>query len=756
MRVLKKSIRNAVAVLIVFILAIGSVLTMTASTAAAADPIITDFSKAGYREGSALPANGTVVDLTTKGVTANDGIDDTAAIQAAIDGLKGVSTSDNRYILQLPAGEINISDEIHVDVNGIIIKGKGADPGNGGTKIVFKPWRAYSVVDGEPQIDGKMWPGYAAFRVETRVKHANDQTYEGSINFHWLSGVKVRSAAPNETAGGTKGSNTVYLSSVSGFSVGDTVVVLGCNTDDFLTATYVNQADWRNEHMRSQMFKVTGVNSSAKTLTLDKPLEFDLPYSNEGLIEGTTWYSKVMKVTAVRDVGFQDFYFTSTLAGTPYENLCNAGDYNAAANPGGVGYRYQNAAPEYAIHGILFKWAENCWAKNVKMYMSASHPIVTEFVHHCTFDGNYLDGAWNKGKGGHGYFRLSKASDCLVVNNTANKIRHLAIQWSTNGSVIKNNTLTCDINFHGGWERNNWVEGNTSNVPYEHRSWTEAGPENETWWPIWWGSGPHAGGWSGASGFNNVLYNNNFRKQATPGGSMDVWTRYSNANVIRLGWDGSSWKHLTANGSIIQTWAGNENIDYTVSPNAGVTVGSSGTPVPTITPTPTATPTPNATPTPTATPTPGSSNLKVQYQCGDPTTPGDNAVKPFLKIVNNGASAVDLSTLKIRYWYTKDGTVGENFTVDYQGTLSSKSVITGSFADDARGHYFEVGFTSGAGILAAGGGNTGTMKLRANKTDWSSYSETDDYSYDSTKTAFADWDKVTLYRNGILIWGTEP
>ena len=31
-----------------------------------------------------------------------------------------------------------------------------------------------------------------------------------------------------------------------------------------------------------------------------------------------------------------------------------------------------------------------------------------------------------------------------------------------------------------------------------------------------------------------------------------------------------------------------------------------------------------------------------------------------------------------------------------------------------------------------------------------------DYSFDVTKTVYADWTKVTLYRNGVLIWGTEP
>src|SRR5690606_34770149 len=131
--------------------------------------------------------------------------------------------------------------------------------------------------NGEPVIDGKTWPGYAAFRVETRIKHPDEPNYEGSINFHWKSGVKVAGSG-----GGTQGSNKIYLASGGGskFQVGQTIYVGACNTVEFLKATHVKPEDYRNEHMRTQMFKVTAI--SGDTLTIDKPLEFDIPYSNGG------------------------------------------------------------------------------------------------------------------------------------------------------------------------------------------------------------------------------------------------------------------------------------------------------------------------------------------------------------------------------------------------------------------------------------------------------------------------------------------
>lgn len=68
--------------------------------------------------------------------------------------------------------------------------------------------------------------------------------------------------------------------------------------------------------------------------------------------------------------------------------------------------------------------------------------------------------------------------------------------------------------------------------------------------------------------------------------------------------------------------------------------------------------------------------------------------------------------------------------------------------------YYQIGFTSGAGSL--GSGASSEVKTRFHKTDFSAYTESGDDSYDATKTAYTDWIKVTLYRNGVLVWGTEP
>ncbi|QJD87157.1 cellulase family glycosylhydrolase [Cohnella herbarum] len=158
----------------------------------------------------------------------------------------------------------------------------------------------------------------------------------------------------------------------------------------------------------------------------------------------------------------------------------------------------------------------------------------------------------------------------------------------------------------------------------------------------------------------------------------------------------------------------------------------------------------------TATPVAGSTgNLAVQYRAGD-TNAADNQIKPQFNIKNNGTTAVDLSTLKLRYYFTKDSNQSLSFWVDWAqvGSANVQGAFVGS-SGSGTDTYLEISFAAGAGSIA-GGGQTGDIQGRISKADWSNFNEVGDYSYDPTKTAYANWDRVTLYQNGMLVWGTAP
>ena len=149
------------------------------------------------------------------------------------------------------------------------------------------------------------------------------------------------------------------------------------------------------------------------------------------------------------------------------------------------------------------------------------------------------------------------------------------------------------------------------------------------------------------------------------------------------------------------------------------------------------------------------SSLKAQYRAfaGGATV---SEIAPWFQIVNTGGSAVNLSTIKLRYWYTADAPAPTQvFNCDWAQV--GCTAISGNFVATAGGasadYYLELSFTGGS--LAAGS-NSGDIQTRFHKSDWSNYSQTNDYSFDATKTAYADWSRVTLYENGSLIWGTEP
>ncbi|MEK5407854.1 MULTISPECIES: cellulase family glycosylhydrolase [Paenibacillus] len=157
--------------------------------------------------------------------------------------------------------------------------------------------------------------------------------------------------------------------------------------------------------------------------------------------------------------------------------------------------------------------------------------------------------------------------------------------------------------------------------------------------------------------------------------------------------------------------------------------------------------------------TPGGNNegIVLQYRTDD-TNAKDNAIRPQFNIKNTGKTAVKLSDLKIRYYYTDESKQAQQFFVDWAKIGNEKVKATFVTLPNPKvkaDKYVEISFTDGAGTIQPGG-ETGEIQSRIHAANWSNFDETNDYSYGATQTAFADWDHGTVYQQGKLVWGIEP
>jgi len=566
-------------------------------------PGLYDWSKAGFRGGQNLPGSGDINPsascqitpaqlASTYKVKPDDGADDTNGIQAAIDKLHKDCSPSGSYtklsLITFPAGQLDVTHEIHVDANFLVLRGAGTDK----TKFVYAPDKntQYDVLtpDGdqwdqanmgyEDASGGWLWPGRALFRVQSRQvdpSYASEyksapanrkDEFEGTINVHWKAGAKLREKPGDKGFAARTGDKVVYLATsakTANMKVGGFINIRAANSINFYKSMNAYPTTWplENLHMRQQWFTITAIDTKNHTVSIDKPLEYDVPVDStsdgSAPIDGTVYASKASPIVdPIVGVGFEDFSYTQVAP--PGVTQAQAKD------------NYGNLAPSLAMQGIVFKWAANDWVTGIHAIMTGSHPIVTEEAKNLQIVNNELDGSWNKGKGGNGYFRGSRVWDSLYAGNTTRDLRHFTFQWSASGNVVIGNDIDSDFNIHGGYERDNLFENNTNAVSYAHRSGSctahcgDEGndpPDDSTWFPIYWSTGQKAVKWSGSSGPRNVFFNNTMTKQVTDDAAFTPYYP-DHSKIYQFGWDGKAFHHLDIGGKPIVDWAHNEQADY--------------------------------------------------------------------------------------------------------------------------------------------------------------------------------------------------
>jgi hypothetical protein len=146
----------------------------------------------------------------------------------------------------------------------------------------------------------------------------------------------------------------------------------------------------------------------------------------------------------------------------------------------------------------------------------------------------------------------------------------------------------------------------------------------------------------------------------------------------------------------------------------------------------------------------------VQIECKPSTNTQE--LKFSIQLVNKTTMPIAYSDITLRYWYKADlPNQTLVFTCDYARSVPT-SAVSGKPGLSGGIQYIEVGFSASAGSLASGA-NSGEIQARMNAHDpgWN-LSEADDYTAIGCPgpTTFMDWDHITGYVGGALVWGTEP
>jgi hypothetical protein len=157
--------------------------------------------------------------------------------------------------------------------------------------------------------------------------------------------------------------------------------------------------------------------------------------------------------------------------------------------------------------------------------------------------------------------------------------------------------------------------------------------------------------------------------------------------------------------------------------------------------------------------------LRLEYQVGDPNRTSKSPRFP-LKLFNEGAESIPLSTVVLRYYFRLKGVsepihVRGGQAIWFQGavpvdisgdTMWTISRFNDDFEDDFDA-YIEISFS--VHDLFPGDRVELYQELWGGN-DVGSFDQASHYSFEATAFPFQNWPKITAYRAGALVWGYEP
>ena len=169
-------------------------------------------------------------------------------------------------------------------------------------------------------------------------------------------------------------------------------------------------------------------------------------------------------------------------------------------------------------NGINLFYAWECWIDGVHVDRAGRHSYYTGFSKKCEIRNSVFDDVWFKQGGGSGYIGFERAYDCLVDSIVTYHMRHAPnLQWAASGNVIRRSQfIDSDGQWHAGWTNENLFEGIS----------ISSGWDNGNYGYGLYSSSPEAG-FHGPTGPRNVVYNCDINAP-----SVGLWMGGMNENFI--------------------------------------------------------------------------------------------------------------------------------------------------------------------------------------------------------------------------------
>lgn len=151
---------------------------------------------------------------------------------------------------------------------------------------------------------------------------------------------------------------------------------------------------------------------------------------------------------------------------------------------------------------------------------------------------------------------------------------------------------------------------------------------------------------------------------------------------------------------------------------------------------------------------PPPAKLKLQYRNLTITETTDT-IAFAIRLQNDGAWPLDLARVQVRYWFSAGDLKGQAQLVDVDFAAIGKDHVKPRVVKATQGDQDSYVLLAFDNVLIKPYASSGDILVRIHKPDWSTYVQSNDYSFSSLEE-FTDGERVTGYVDGQLARGVEP